>query len=173
MPEETLVEKVELWKKEILSSLCFGICDGKCCRLNQVDWTEEQVRLIFGMKNEIIIPQNKNNAPILTKNCEGTYSTHFTRKDRCPQQDKDAKICRIHEHPLRPQACTDYPVWVEGNELLYHWTCPGTGLKYTADLFLFAIENNFRVFEMFERKEMESGEIYTFKRLQKPIRISN
>lgn len=142
---KTISEAVEEWKQGTLKELC-GKCH-LCCSSNISELTEEQAMLMFGTLES---PKNKQMHPMLTKNGDGTYATHYIDSDACPAL-ADGR-CRIYDNPLRPQCCRDFPIFIDEEEkaLSFHNVfCPATDLSNLAPLVIEAINLRYIVMNMF------------------------
>jgi len=92
-------EMISHWKKDVLSRVC-SACQGRCCHTNLGPLSKEQAELIAGHANP----------PLITKLDENSYMGYFFQ-DGCPQFK--GSRCNIHENPLRPKDCADFPLKID------------------------------------------------------------
>jgi Fe-S-cluster containining protein len=154
---KTIDEAVEEWRQTTLKGLCEKCCI--CCGCNIFDLTEEQIKLIF---NTLEAPKTIEGKPMFTKNNDSTYSTHYIRSHMCPALVN--KKCSIYEHPLKPQVCRDFPIFIEEEEKIFTFHdkfCPATTRLYNlAPLALEAMSLGYKAVNMFGRiKELTMDDL--------------
>jgi len=96
-------EKIMEEARNSLSQFCSEECKAYCCRKGYLVLNPDQVELVTqGRKEELL--KNK-----MLKEIKGKFSLNLSKD--CPSL-KDYQ-CSIHTHPNRPQACKDFPIFVE------------------------------------------------------------
>jgi Fe-S-cluster containining protein len=100
-------EKIMEEARNSISTFCDEDCKAYCCRKGYLVLKPDQADLVTqGRKAELL--KNK-----MLKELKGNFSLNLSLD--CPSL-KDNK-CTIHTHPNRPQACKDFPLFVERNWL--------------------------------------------------------
>lgn len=156
-PYLNMREIVEKWRSEVLPGYC-GDCAAACCHLNLEDLTAEQAGLICPKFEDEL---NADGQPMFYKN-NGLYRTNFWPPpfDSCPQLKNHQ--CGIYDHPLRPEICRDFPLFIWGSErriVRHNQNCPAASLSNLADLWDQAQAKGYQLQNAFGIKEITSIQI--------------
>jgi Fe-S-cluster containining protein len=107
MDAETIAKKA----RASIGQYCMDECRAYCCRKGYLVLTLEQAKIITHDRVEEFL---KTDALKRLEN--GRYSLNLgATPEGCPSL-KDYK-CMIHKNKKRPQACKDFPVFLEGKSL--------------------------------------------------------
>ena len=114
--------------RKSLSSYCMNECNALCCRKGFINISLKEAKRITQKKvNEFEVL-----GYLFRKN--GRYALNLGMA--CPSL-KDNK-CTIHKSRNRPKVCSDFPVFIEGNEIKLSMNCPAV-----ANNFLYPYEKKF------------------------------
>jgi Fe-S-cluster containining protein len=112
-------ERVANKARKSLSSLCFEECKAYCCRKGFLIISEKQINILLGDKMKDF--EAKGNIKMLDN---GNYSLNLDNHlGSCPCLVEFK--CKIHKNPDRPQACKDFPVFINGDTVRLSPRCPG------------------------------------------------
>jgi Fe-S-cluster containining protein len=146
-----LDRELELWKQENLARFCKK-CNQECCSLNIRELSEEQVRLMFSVRGELVTSSRS-----LFFLCADGYRTSYTIKDTCPQLER--RRCKIYNHPLRPDICRKYPLYTDPSGLVIADTdCPGIASKQGLDFLKSLVRRKVRVRDGIHELDLEDLE---------------
>lgn len=125
------VEKIVSEAMKNLSEFCVNECHAYCCRKGYLPLSEEEVTLLCQDKKEELFEKG-----FLKKEENGKYLLNFDNNfSGCPRLKNF--LCSIHNNPLRPKTCKDFPIFILGKEVKISNRCPG---KKRNKFFKFEIE---------------------------------
>lgn len=103
------VERIAEDARNSLGNFCFEECGAYCCRKGYLLLTASQVKL-FSEKAGKELGEIRQ----LKKINDDKFSMYMGEKDKpCPNLDLKELKCRIHKHPNKPSACSDFPIFVD------------------------------------------------------------
>jgi Fe-S-cluster containining protein len=104
--------------RENISDFCINECHSYCCRKGYLIVSPDLANLMSGEYKERLILEKT-----LKELIDGKFSISFENSlGSCPQL-KNFK-CLIHENPLRPQTCKDFPIFILGKKIKISKRCP-------------------------------------------------
>lgn len=100
-------------------------CSRPCCMLTDVvlefEWPH------FVSIYDIAVPQREfdkslrnGSGPHYVRKMDGIYYTHGSP---CPGYDQQTKTCKLYGSELKPENCSDFPVYRDGDELIADTRC--------------------------------------------------
>lgn len=123
-------EIIESWKKDNLSSYCINNCQTTCCEFmdfgHKLGFINEQdIRTMFRIPENVPLDEKTLGYPIISKEeekCDESVEgeaeyivvtpgeMYYPVINRCPSSHNG--ICLIHENPVRPDVCSEYPILI-------------------------------------------------------------
>lgn len=103
-----------------LGKYCIEECKAFCCRNGYLVFGEESVKIIS--QDKIKELEKKG---ILKKLKNGKYSLFLGNFEvPCPSLNIKDYTCKIHKNKNRPNACQDFPLFIEGKTIKLSPRCP-------------------------------------------------
>jgi Fe-S-cluster containining protein len=125
---KTFRQDTEKWKKDHLEKyFCLHECRKECCKDLTVryDTLPKELRKKY-KKGDTAPPDSETREFILGLGFEITErdgETEYNLKGYCNAYDRETRKCRVHDNPLRPSFCGNFPVLVDGNCLFLSESC--------------------------------------------------
>jgi Fe-S-cluster containining protein len=113
-------ERIANKARNSLGTYCIKECKAFCCRNGYLVFGEESVDMVTqGRKKEL---EDKG---MLKKLKNGKYSLYLNNhKLPCPCLVVKDYTCKIHKNKKRPQACQQFPIFIEGKTVKLSPRCP-------------------------------------------------
>jgi len=105
-------KKIAEKARKSISKFCIEECKAYCCRKGYLVLTTEEANLITKGKTKEFEEKGTLSRIKDKKYSLDLWNTEFS----CPSLSKDFK-CSIHKNPKRPQACKDFPLFIDGKTL--------------------------------------------------------
>lgn len=124
-----------------------GKCTKPCCRLDplvlELDW--QQLKGIWQIDEshrafDRRLATGKGPAEIRAR--DGIYYAH---RKTCPAYDETERTCRVYGQALKPQGCTDFPVYEDQGSVIADLRCEAVDLAALTDWIARAIGNESRI----------------------------
>lgn len=114
-----IAEEIANRARSSISRICIEECNAYCCRKGFLVMKEKEKDAVVGEKeDEKRLTQNLE----LKKLDNGKYSLNLANSGgSCPKL-KDNK-CTIYNHPDRPKACGQFPIYVGENKIMLSPRC--------------------------------------------------
>ncbi|MBI5450023.1 MAG: YkgJ family cysteine cluster protein [Gammaproteobacteria bacterium] len=102
-----------------------AVCSRPCCRLTDVvlefDWPQlAQLYRIDTAKRTFDRSLQDGSGPQYVRKMDGRYFTHGSP---CPAYDQRSKQCAVYSTGLKPQGCSDFPLYVDGAAIIADTRC--------------------------------------------------
>lgn len=111
-------EQIANKARKSISSFCYEECHAYCCRKGYLVMSKAQANKVTHRKRGEFEAKE-----VLKKIGEDDYSLYMGGCDRpCPSLD--GFKCTIHKSKLRPLACAQFPVFIEGKAVKLSNRCP-------------------------------------------------
>lgn len=105
--------------RKSISSYCYSECKSYCCRKGYLILSKSQVNTVTQGKARKLEEKG-----LLNNLKDGKYSMYMGDYSYpCQSLGNDFK-CTIHKKRLRPKACRDFPIFVDGNRVMLSYRCP-------------------------------------------------
>lgn len=102
-----------------------AVCVKPCCRLDthvlELNW--QQVKVLWRLDEPRSAFDRRlasGKGPDEIRAADGLY---FAHRKVCPAYDEAQHACRIHDQPIKPSGCSDYPVYGDGDVLIADLRC--------------------------------------------------
>jgi Fe-S-cluster containining protein len=115
MDAEAIADKA----RKSIGRFCIEECRSFCCRKCYLVLEEDEVDVVTqGRKAEL---EAKG---LLKRLASGKHSLNMGTSDMaCPSLDTGTFRCRIHRHPKRPKTCSNFPLFIEGKNIMLSPRC--------------------------------------------------
>ncbi len=101
-----------------ISPFCYDECHAYCCRKGYLVMSKAQANKVTHGKREEFEKRG-----VLKKMGDDSYSLYMGGSDQsCPSLD--GFKCTIHKSRLRPEACAQFPIFIEGKTVKLSNRCP-------------------------------------------------
>lgn len=112
-------EKIADEARDSISRFCSEECRAFCCRKCYLVLEEDEVDVVTqGRRDEL------ESGGLLRRLDSGRYSLNMGTSDMpCPSLDVKTFRCRIHDHPKRPSTCRNFPLFIDGKNVMLSPRC--------------------------------------------------
>jgi Fe-S-cluster containining protein len=105
-------------------------CAQPCCKLETVvlDMTWKQAQHLYQIKatrSQFTRMLHEDEGPPHLKESHGKF---FAHKAPCPAYDPAGKGCKVYGTEHKPQACSEFPVYADGDALTVDLRCEAVSL---------------------------------------------
>lgn len=143
---KTLATAAAAYQASAVNPHC-GQCVKPCCRLDplvlELDW--QQLKGIWQLDEshrafDRRLAAGKGPAEIRAR--DGIYYAH---RKTCPAYDETRRNCRVYGQPLKPQGCTDFPVYEDQGDVIADLRCEAVDLAALTDCLARAVGPGARI----------------------------
>lgn len=122
-------------------------CRRPCCRLDTLvlDLEWKQIKLLWqgtNSRGEFDRKLDQGKGPQEIRRADGRYYVH---SKPCPAYDEQIPGCRIYDHPLKPQGCSDFPVYEDAGAVIADLRCEAVALDQLANKLAEAMGPEYRL----------------------------
>lgn len=113
---EQIIDKA----RKSISEFCINECNAYCCKKGYIMVRENQLNTIATKEEQELL---KNEGKLKEFEFAGKFQINFDNSlGGCPALKENK--CTVHENPLRPRICHEFPIFVQGDEIKISPKCP-------------------------------------------------
>jgi Fe-S-cluster containining protein len=129
-------------------------CSKPCCRLDplvlELEW--KQLRTLWKIDEPRAIFDKRlasGTGPVEIRAADGLY---FAHGKTCPAYDPTQHSCRIYGQSLKPNGCTDFPVYEDRGRVIADLRCEAVNIEEVVAWIARAVGRDFRVIQSADKE---------------------
>lgn len=107
------------------------VCTRPCCGLDplvlELEW--KQIKVFWRVEESRAAFDKRLNAGQGPQEIRAANGLYYAHGKPCPAFDQGAGLCTVYDQPLKPQGCSDFPVYEDGDCLVADLRCEAVDLK--------------------------------------------
>jgi Fe-S-cluster containining protein len=116
--EKKIIDNIANEARSSIGDFCMNICKAKCCQRGfLLLMNQKETQAIVGNNTEKYLNEK------ILKRSNNNFLWYDLEKKPCKNLIKEKSFCTIHKNQNKPRVCSDYPIFLVKNFVIFSNTC--------------------------------------------------